>query len=82
MSLKGSTIFLLIEYEGRTGGYIPEVLGIRNEHSKVLFFFFFIEINFQFQYIYTQQHYTIPIKRQRCNYSQLSIHFTFICNIC
>ena len=38
MSLKGSTIFLLIEYEGRTGGYIPEVLGIRNEHSKVLFF--------------------------------------------
>ena len=45
MSLKGSTIFLLIEYEGRTGGCIPEVLGIRNEHSKVLFFFF-IEINF------------------------------------
>ena len=39
MSLKGCTIFLLIEYEGRTGGYIPEVLGIRNEHSKVLFFF-------------------------------------------
>ena len=39
MSLKGSTIFLLIEYEGRTGGCIPEVLGIRNEHSKVLFFF-------------------------------------------
>ena len=34
MSLKGSTIFLLIEYEGRTGGYIPEVLGIRKEHSK------------------------------------------------
>ena len=45
MSLKGSTIFLLIEYDGRTGGYIPEVLEIRNEHSKVLFFFF-IEINF------------------------------------
>ena len=44
MSLKGSTTFLVIEYEGRTGGYIPEVLEIENEHSKVLFFF--IEINF------------------------------------
>ena len=44
MLLKGSTIFLLIEYEGRTGGYIPEVLGIRNEHSKVLFFFFSLRL--------------------------------------
>ena len=45
MLLKGSINVLPMEYEGRTGGYIPEVLGIRNEHSKVLFFFF-IEINF------------------------------------
>ena len=43
MSLKGSTIFLLIEYEGGTGEYIPEVLGVQNEHS----IFFFLEINFE-----------------------------------